>query len=107
MFIAFPNYISHDAAIYKEYWAASAVPRHLYHFSPASIEKLVKLHGMKITRYQPMWYDSFYISMLSNKYKTGKSKLVNACWNGLRSNLKAAGDSRMCSSVIYIIGKDH
>jgi len=37
IFIAVPNYTSFDAALYREYWAAYDVPRHLYHFSPQSI----------------------------------------------------------------------
>jgi predicted SAM-dependent methyltransferase len=32
--IAVPNYTSHDAKVYKAFWAAYDVPRHLYHFSP-------------------------------------------------------------------------
>ena len=42
LFIAVPNYTSKDAAVYKEYWAAYDVPRHLYHFSPQSMETLLR-----------------------------------------------------------------
>ena len=72
LFIAVPNYTSTDAAIYKEYWAAYDVPRHLYHFSPNSMQLLMEKNGMKLLQYQPMWFDSFYISMLSSKYKNFK-----------------------------------
>jgi 2-polyprenyl-3-methyl-5-hydroxy-6-metoxy-1,4-benzoquinol methylase len=105
LFIAVPNYTSKDAAIYKEYWAAYDVPRHVYHFSPASLQVLVEMHGLQILQYKPMWYDSFYISMLSSKYKNGKVNLVASFLIGLRSNLKAWLDVRRCSSVIYIINK--
>ena len=103
--IAVPNYTSKDAAIYKEHWAAYDVPRHLYHFSPGSMQALLEKHGLKLLSCQPMWYDSFYISMLSSKYKNGKTNLVASFFNGLRSNLRALGDVRRCSSVIYLIGK--
>jgi hypothetical protein len=43
--------------------------------------------------------------MLSEQYKNGKGNIVKAFWNGLVSNLKAMGDKRRCSSVIYIISK--
>jgi hypothetical protein len=103
--IAVPNYTAKDAAIYKGSWAAYDVPRHLYHFSPRSMGALMSKHGLKIEKYKPMWFDSFYISMLSSKYKNGKTNLAAACWNGLLSNLSAWGDVKKCSSVIYIIKK--
>jgi SAM-dependent methyltransferase len=105
LFIAVPNYTALDASIYKEHWAAYDVPRHLYHFSPRSIGLLMEKHGLKVLQYKPMWYDSFYVSLLSSKYKTGKTTWLAACWNGFRSNLAAMRDKKKCSSVIYVIGK--
>jgi 2-polyprenyl-3-methyl-5-hydroxy-6-metoxy-1,4-benzoquinol methylase len=105
LFIAVPNYTAKDAAAYKEYWAAYDVPRHLYHFSPKAMEKLMQNHGLKIVKYKPMWFDSFYICMLSSKYKNGKTNLPAAVWNGFISNLAALFNKKKCSSVIYIISK--
>ncbi|HUR64754.1 MAG TPA: class I SAM-dependent methyltransferase [Chitinophagaceae bacterium] len=105
LFVAVPNYTSKDAAIYAAYWAAYDVPRHLYHFSPASIKLLMEKHGLRLTHYKPMWYDSFYISLLSSRYKNGSANLFAAFINGLRSNFKALADVKRCSSVIYIIEK--
>lgn len=103
--IAVPNYTSGDAAAYGACWAAYDVPRHLYHFSPAAMKSLVEKHGLRLLEYKPMWYDSFYVSLLSSKYKNGNTRLAGAFFTGLRSNLGAAGDVKKCSSVIYIIGK--
>lgn len=72
LFIAVPNYTSKDAVIYGEQWAAYDVPRHLYHFSPQSMQVLVEKHGLKLLQCKPMWYDSFYVSMLSSKYKNAR-----------------------------------
>ena len=105
LFIAVPNYTATDANSYMEYWAAYDVPRHLYHFSPLSMETLMKKNGLKVLKYKPMWYDSFYISLLSSKYKNGKTNWLSAFWNGLRSNIVALTDKKKCSSVIYIISK--
>jgi 2-polyprenyl-3-methyl-5-hydroxy-6-metoxy-1,4-benzoquinol methylase len=105
LIIAVPNYTAKDAVIYGRYWAAYDVPRHLYHFSPKAMKVLVEKHGMKIARYLPMWYDSFYVSMLSSKYKNGKTNFFSAFINGMRSNLKAVSNTKKCSSVIYIISK--
>lgn len=105
LIIAVPNYTSKDAAIYQEFWAAYDVPRHLYHFSPKSVQVLMDKHGLKLLKHKPMWYDSFYISMLSSKYRNGKANLIAAFFNGLRSNLFVINDVKKCSSVIYITGK--
>lgn len=107
LIIAVPNYTSLDQKIYQENWAAYDVPRHLYHFSPQSMNILATKNGMKIIEHKPMWFDSFYISLLSSKYKTGKTNWIAAAWNGLRSNFKAIGDKKKCSSIIYVITKDH
>ena len=105
LFIAVPNYTAYDAKVYKEFWAAYDVPRHLYHFSPASMKTLLNLHGMKIEKMKPMWYDSVYVSMLSEQYKTGKSNLLSALMVGCISNLKALFDIKKCSSVIYVASR--
>ena len=103
LFIAVPNYRSMDAAIYAAHWAAYDVPRHLYHFSPASMRLLMEKHGLKVLAYKAMWYDSFYVSMLSSKYKNGATNLLASFFNGLRSNSRAMQDVKKCSSVIYIM----
>ncbi len=105
LFIAVPNFTSADAVAYGESWAAYDVPRHLYHFSPASMKPLMALHGMAIESMEPMWFDSFYVSMLSEKYKKGAGSLISACWQGISSNAAALGHSDQCSSVIYVIRK--
>jgi len=105
LFIAVPNYTSKDAAAYGENWAAYDVPRHLYHFSPQSMEELLKIYNLKLITCKPMWFDSFYVSMLSEKNKNGKGNIFKAVINGFLSNLKALGNTKKCSSVIYVIGK--
>jgi len=72
LIIAVPNYTSYDAQVYQQYWAAYDVPRHLYHFSPESMATLAKKKGFQINTYKPMWFDSIYVAMLSEQYKTGK-----------------------------------
>ena len=104
-FIAVPNYTCYDQSIYKAYWAAYDVPRHLYHFSPAAMTRLLHRHDLKLRSLKPMLFDSFYVSMLSEKYKTGKNNLLKALYIGVVSNYKALMNKEKCSSVIYIVGK--
>lgn len=103
LFIAVPNYTSRDAKAYGKFWAAYDVPRHLYHFSPQSMDVLVHQHGLKVIKRLPMWFDSFYVGMLSSKYKSGKTKYLSAGLHGLSSNINATGNVKECSSVIYVI----
>ena len=102
IFIAVPNYTSPDQKIYQQFWAAYDVPRHLYHFSPASMKKLLNHHGLKLEARKPMWFDSVYVSMLSEKYKTGDPHPMRALINGSLSNLEAVFDKTKCSSLIYV-----
>jgi len=102
LFIAVPNYKSYDANHYKEFWAAFDVPRHLWHFSKKSIKVLFEKENFSIKKIMPMKLDSFYVSLLSEKYKTGKSKLIKAFFIGLLSNIKAIS-TKEYSSLIYII----
>jgi 2-polyprenyl-3-methyl-5-hydroxy-6-metoxy-1,4-benzoquinol methylase len=99
--IAVPNHQSYDAKHYGEHWAAYDVPRHLYHFEPSTIEALMKRHGFTLETMHPMKFDSYYVSMLSEKYKTGRINYPSAFINGFRSNLAAKSPADF-SSVIYI-----
>lgn len=102
LIIAVPNYQSQDAAHYQECWAAYDVPRHLYHFSPRSMDYLLKAHAFQSPQLHPMWFDAFYVSMLSEKYQSGKDRPIRGAWQGLVSNLTALFDKKKTSSLIYI-----
>lgn len=104
LIIAVPNYKSYDARYYKEFWAAYDVPRHLWHFSRESIHKLFKEQQMNVVKVIPMYYDAFYVSLLSEKYRYGKNRLFKAFLIAAISNLKAI-KTKEYSSLIYVIQK--
>lgn len=103
--VAVPNCNSADAKTYGRFWAAYDLPRHLYHFAPSDVRSLFSRHGMRISSILPMRFDSYYVCMLSDKYKYGRTSLIRSTWNGLISNIKAARTSETYSSQIYVIGK--
>lgn len=106
--IAVPNPQSFDAVHYRRFWAAYDVPRHLYHFTRSTMKKLMENHGLHITKVLPMWFDSFYVSMLSTKYRGNSVNLFDSAKTGLLSNLKGKSvkpDGTNTSSLIYIITK--
>jgi 2-polyprenyl-3-methyl-5-hydroxy-6-metoxy-1,4-benzoquinol methylase len=102
LIVAVPNFNSYDAKHYGAYWAAYDVPRHLWHFSKTAIKKLFAAEEMDLIKIAPMKFDSFYVSLLSEKYKTGKMNFIGGFLTGLRSNLKAAQNFEY-SSHIYVL----
>jgi 2-polyprenyl-3-methyl-5-hydroxy-6-metoxy-1,4-benzoquinol methylase len=100
--IAVPNFNSYDAKYYKEFWAAYDVPRHIWHFSQTSIIDLAHKTNFSLQTIKPMWFDSFYVSLLSEKYKNKKQNILKATFLGLLSNIKAI-KSKEFSSLIYIL----
>ncbi|WP_264531777.1 class I SAM-dependent methyltransferase [Flavobacterium sp. N502540] len=102
LIVAVPNFKSFDAKYYNEFWAAYDVPIHFWHFSKKAIQSLFGKVEMKLEKVLPMKFDSFYVSLLSEKYKTGKMNFIKAFFIGLRSNLKASG-TKEYSSHIYVL----
>ncbi len=100
--IAVPNFKSFDAEYYGRFWAAYDVPRHIWHFSKTAIQKLFSEKEMNLVAVMPMKFDSFYVSLLSEKYKTGKMNFVKAFFVGLKSN-KSGKQTKEYSSHIYVI----
>ncbi len=102
LIIAVPNFKSYDATYYKSFWAAFDVPRHLWHFSKKAIHLLFEKHDLYLEKTLPMKFDSFYVSLLSEKYKTGTMNFFRAFWIGLQSNLKGRSSGEF-SSHIYVL----
>ena len=104
LIIALPNCCSYDAAYYKDNWAGYDVPRHLYHFTKKSFTSLIAKHKLKLIKTLPMKYDTYYVSLLSEKYINGKNRLFPAYQLGRKSNAKAKLDG-VYSSLIYVLSK--
>ena len=102
IFIAVPNFKSYDAQHYGKFWAAFDVPRHLFHFSKTAIKLLFNKAEIDLIKIIPMKFDAFYVSLLSEKYKTGSMNYLVAFFTGWKSNAKA-GRSKEYSSHIYVL----
>lgn len=102
--IALPNLDSPDSKKYKQYWSALDVPRHLYHFTQKTFNNLISKHNMKLIHSEPMLFDSYYVSLLSEKYLKNPFYLPAAIYNGFLSNLKAKKFNNY-SSMIFVVKK--
>jgi hypothetical protein len=65
------------------------------------MKALLENAGFKLQETKPMKFDSFYVSMLSEKHKTGTVNLLKAFMVGFKSNIRSK-DSNHYSSTIYI-----
>ena len=105
LIIAVPNPTSFDAKKYGEMWAAYDVPRHLWHFSPSSMQKLGVKHGFILGERLPMPFDAFYVSMLTEKYKRRSFPFIRGMWTGWQALMASMIKKDQSSSIIYIFRK--
>lgn len=108
LFIAVPNPQSYDSQVFGKHWAAYDVPRHLYHFTKDTMEKLLLHYNFTIVDLKCMVFDSYYVSLLSNRYKNKSSRPLNSFITGSLSNIKGFGTNphnANTSSIIYIAHK--
>jgi 2-polyprenyl-3-methyl-5-hydroxy-6-metoxy-1,4-benzoquinol methylase len=107
VFIALPNKESVDARYYKKNWAAYDVPRHLWHFSPKDLETFAAKHNFRVEKIKPMYFDPFYIAMLSEKNKGTSAASIVGLIKGSLFFMRSLFSTKQCSSIIYILKKQN
>jgi 2-polyprenyl-3-methyl-5-hydroxy-6-metoxy-1,4-benzoquinol methylase len=100
--VGVPNCASYDAKKYKENWVAYDLPIHLSHFRKNNIKELAKKGSFTLNAIKPLFFDAYYISMLSAK-KSGSS-IVSGFLHGFISNFKAKKSGEY-SSLMYFLFK--
>ncbi len=109
MVIALPNHQSFDAKWYKEKWAAYDTPRHLWHFTPDTLERLLANHNLSVVKKYRMPLDAFYVALLSEQYlgSTALIKYLRAFLIGTTGFIRSLINLKQSSSLIYIVKKKH
>ena len=105
LIIAVPNSSSFDAHRYGEYWAAYDVPRHLWHFTPDTMQRFGAKHGFILAARHPMPFDAFYVSMLSEKNMNRRLYFLRGMAAGMMAWLAALTKKERSSSMIYVFRK--
>lgn len=105
LIIAVPNHACFEAKYYGTYWAAYDVPRHLWHFTPKTLVKIAAKNNFKLVDKKMMPFDSFYNSLLSEKYKKSNLGLLSGFTIGFISYFKGLLDINKASSIIYVLKK--
>lgn len=103
--MACPNVRSTDAMHYGPYWAAYDVPRHLWHFDPISLSKLAHRHGFTLMHHERLPYDSFYISILSERNLRHRMSFIRGMLNGYHSWFVSLTRRNKSSSLVYVFRK--
>lgn len=101
LIVASPNYESTDGNKYGADWAAYDTPRHLYHFTPTSMEKIMFNNEFLIDEIHRMPFDAFYVSILSSQHM--EKSMISGIWNGFVSWLSCWVNKEKCSSLIYVM----
>ncbi len=103
--VALPNCNSGDAKHYREFWAAYDVPRHLWHFEPATFNHFLIKTGFRCTEIRNLPFDVFYISVLSEKYKGSRIFFLKGFIKGKLFFLQSLLNTGRSSSIIYLLRK--
>lgn len=104
LIVAVPNYRSYDAKWYGPFWAAYDTPRHLWHFTRPAMKRLIKDLGFECVKEKPLWFDAYYVSWLSEKYRNKRFAPARAFLLASLSNMLAVFNGES-SSRIYIFRK--
>lgn len=64
--IAVPNFASLQARLFRSHWYHLDVPRHLFHFSPSTLQSVVEHSGFSVQDIQYRWRDHDPAGMLGS-----------------------------------------
>jgi 2-polyprenyl-3-methyl-5-hydroxy-6-metoxy-1,4-benzoquinol methylase len=103
--IAVPISDSGDALHYQEQWAAYDLPRHLYHFTNDTLIRACNSAGFQVIDKKPLPFDSYYVSLLSEKHVQSKFPFIKALVQGSISNIKAVFKQTSWSSEVFVFKK--
>jgi len=105
LILALPNCNSSDAKMYSEHWAAYDTPRHLWHFTPETIEKFAAKRGFSLEQKYRLPLDPFFNALVSASYKKSFTFLPVTIVKGFWAYLVSLIDIDKSSSLIYIFKK--
>ena len=110
--LALPNPAGSGANSYRENWIAWDAPRHLFHFTPGTLERLLEQHHLRVFKCRPYLpdalYNTFYSEKLRCNRKGGRFHLLHqglAFGRAMVSLGKEALWPKEASSFIYFARK--
>ncbi|MRR23314.1 class I SAM-dependent methyltransferase [bacterium] len=105
--MALPNFSSTDAIWFGNRWAALDVPRHLWHFTPGSMQLYAERNGFVCESLVSLPLDLFYISILSYRNQRKSLALIKGLVTGAYLAVRSGFRKEKSSSLVYVLSKKH
>ena len=100
--IAVPNHACTDASAYGADWYAYDVPRHLWHFTAATLGRLLDAQGFAVAGVHALPFEPFYIALLSELRARRGRNVGRALAVALRSALHARRDPARATAIAVV-----
>jgi SAM-dependent methyltransferase len=102
LLIAVPNFNSLESRLMKDKWYHLDVPRHLFHFTPETIEKTLRIPGFKIIKVRHFEIKNLYGFLQSSLNSLGFKKDLLRDWlSGRLTDSEKTWQQRMQMFVIF------
>jgi len=116
LLIALPNIESIDARVYGADWIALDTPRHVNHFSPGTLTRLLTDAGFAPLARRQLPFDAFFNTLMSEGLRAKRAHSSRLVWPfrlvraGVVSLMSLLGGSRVCSArygatMVFLFGK--
>ncbi len=112
MVVALPNHDCWSAKRYQKNWIAYDAPRHLYHFLPETLAKLLEQHDLTIIKQLSYFPDALYNNLYSEQLACKKSdekfhvaRIASAIIRGGMDAISGIMDPNHADTLVYFIKK--
>ncbi len=109
LIISVPNYDSNERKVFGGYWRHIDVPRHLFHFSPVTLDIIAKKMGLSVKKRAFKFWGIPTSSIQLTKRREGllKAFLSSAVWFAKQITSLALGEKRRYGPMMaYYMTKD-
>src|SRR5262249_17068960 len=100
--VAVPNHGCPDASAYGAEWYAYDVPRHLWHFTPTTLGRLLDAQGLTPANVYALPFDPFYIPLLTAPRARGRPNGTARLAVALQSAVAARRDPARATAVAVV-----
>ena len=97
LYIAVPNFSANERKYMRYNWPAYDIPRHLYHFTPDTIKRLLKKQNFEIVKYYSMFQDTFFNVLVSKD-----NNFLKKIYILLKSLIIICFNKEKSSSILYV-----
>ena len=103
LIVAIPNYNAYERRFFGKDWIAYDAPRHLFHFSYETVQKVLERNQFQIIEFKPMYLDTFYNIFMSAKGSFGS--FIRVMFLTLISYLGIFKNKKRASSIMLVCKK--